>query len=88
MKYADIFVHIMKHCYIIHTTEAQALYTYLLHMRVETRGEITSVVCGNRGKNGQLPSIWERYSYIFETKPLYEKRQINSGANNATCILL
>ena len=60
-------------------------------MRVETRGEITSVVCGNRVKMADyqaLVSIWERYSYIFETNPLYEKRQINSGANNATCILL
>ena len=38
--------------------------------------------CGNGVKNGRLPSARKYWNAIaiFETKPLYEKRQINSGA--------
>ena len=90
MKYAGIFVHTMKHCYVYATALLKLKrYVYSLHMRAEdlcTR-EITSVYsmrkeCRNRVKNGRLPSA-RKYGNaiaIFETKPLYEKRQIHSGA--------
>ena len=82
----------MKHCYetALYTTEAQALSVTHACIVYRTR-EIRSVVYGrnaeylpvSRIKNGRLLCA-RKYGNavaIFETKSLYEKHQINSGAS-------
>ena len=84
------FVHTMKHCYVtaLYTIEVSAIrYTcaYNFTARVKSRAYI---VYGRNAenepyKNGRLPCVRKYGSAIaiFETKPLYEKRQIYSGAS-------
>ena len=69
-------------------TITQALSVTYARKSSRTRA-IKSVVYGRNAenepvlhiKNGQLPCAREYGSAIFGTKPLYENRQINSGAS-------
>ena len=88
---SGFFVHTMKHCYAtaLYTTEVQALYiTHACISLPHACNHERSIrkECGKWArfayKNGRLPCA-RKYGNaiaIFETKPLYEKRQINSGA--------
>ena len=73
-----------------HSTAATHIHTlYTAHARKSLRTrEIKSVVYGRNAENEPVSRI-KMADYralvsaiaIFETKPLYEKRQINSGAS-------
>ena len=65
----------MKHCCIY----TQALS--VTHARISLRNHERSIrkESGKLDKNGRLP-CGRKYGNAIATKPLYEKRQINSGA--------